>query len=65
MNFEEAYNQMTFLSLPETKDDSTNRFYHKRTWETCKKEILKIIEDEIDNGDLSIVKAAKKIREEI
>lgn len=37
----------------------------QKGWDACKNEILKIIEDEIDNGDLSIVKAAKKIREEI
>ncbi len=32
-------------------------------WLSCKHEVLKIIEDEIDNGKGSLAEAAKKIRE--
>jgi hypothetical protein len=37
----------------------------RKAWDACKKEVLKIIEDEIDNGKMSIAAATKKIREEI
>jgi hypothetical protein len=35
----------------------------RKAWDACKKEVLKIIEDEIDNGKMSIAAAAKKIRD--
>ena len=57
MNFEEWYNH----------DFGEADYYMKQknmsSWNACKKEVLKIIEDEIDNGKMSIAAAAKKIRE--
>jgi len=43
--------------------NSDTYFTSAAAWNGCKKEVLKIIEDEIDNGKMSIVEAAKKIRE--
>ena len=37
----------------------------RKSWNKCKEQILKILEDEIDNGDCSIIKATRKIRKKI
>lgn len=37
----------------------------KCSWAKCKEQILKILENEIDNGDCSIATATQKIRDEI
>ncbi len=61
MNFEEFYDT---ISEDEAHDMEISEGMRK-SWDICKKQILKILENEIDNGDCSIIKATHKIRKEI
>ena len=64
MKFEEWFNnygkntEYEFKVFPASRIGLCND-----SWVACKTEVLKIIEDEIDNGTMSIAVAAKKIRE--
>lgn len=61
MNFDEFYDS---ISEDEAHDMEIGEGM-RMSWDECKDQILKILENEIDNRDCSIVKATRKIRKEI